>query len=165
MNNCVRGYAPLPDDRGYELAEGDVVTVSLGVHIDGYAVISSQTIHVQLSPSPALGPVADAVCALHYAVKGIINELSTGSTAQVHDILREAMDIFGVSVVQGSTLRRIRRFLVGQSTIEELDGKAIDVSLPVSNAELSVLPGEVYLLDLAVSTGSGMVTPQDLQGD
>ena len=161
----MRGYAPLLDDRGYELAQGDVVTISMGVHIDGYAVVSSQTIHVQLSPSPAVGPVADAVCALHYAVKGIISELSTGSTAQIHDILREAADTFGVTIVQGSTLRRIRRFLVGQSTIEELDGKAIDLSLPVSNAELSVLPGEVYFLDLAISTGSGMVTPQDLQGD
>lgn len=161
----MRGYAPLPDDRGYELAQGDIVTVSMGVHIDGYAVISSQTIHVQLSPSPAVGPVADAVCALHYVVKGIINEVSTGSTAQVHDILREAVDTFGVSVVQGSSLRRIRRFLVGQSTIEELDEKAIDLSLPVSTAELPVLPGEVYFLDLAVSTGAGIVTPLDSQRD
>jgi methionine aminopeptidase len=156
-NNCVSGYAPLPDDQGYVLAEGDVVTVAMGVHIDGYAVLSSQTTHVQSTHSPASGPVANAVCALHYAVRGIINELSTGSAGQIHDILREVTDTFGVSVVQGSQLRRIRRFLVGQSTIEELDEKAIDLTLLVSNEELSVIPGEVYLLDLAISTASGMV--------
>jgi metalloprotease ARX1 len=162
VNNCVRGYAPLADDQTYVLAEGDIVTVSLGVHVDGYAVLSSQTIHIQSSPFPALGPVADAVCALHYAVKGIMNELSTGSTAQIPDILREAVDTFGVSVVQGSHLRRIRRFLIGQSTIEELDGKVLDLTLPVSNAGATVVPGEVYCLDLAISTGSGEVPPPKL---
>lgn len=161
-NNCVRGYTPLPDDHGYVLVEGDVVTVAMGVHIDGYAVHSSQTIHVKSAPSPASGPVADAVCALHYAVRGIINELSTGSTGQIHDVLREAVDTFGVSIVQGSQLRRVRRFLVGQSTIEELDEKAMELSLPASNEELSVVPGEVYLLDLAISTASGMVHAHSL---
>src|SRR5436190_12409571 len=109
VNNCIRWYSPLPDEEGYILSEGDVVTVSLGVHIDGYAVLSSQTLHVQSIPSPATGPVADAVCALHYAVKGILNELSTGSTTEIQQVVRESLETFDVKLVEASCLRRIRR--------------------------------------------------------
>jgi metalloprotease ARX1 len=155
VNNCVRWYSPLPDEDSYTLNDGDVVTVSLGVHIDGYAVVSTQTIHVQFTPAPATGPVADAVCALHFATRGVINVLSTGSTAQVETLVKEALDTFGVNVVEGSCLRRIRRFLVGQTTVEEKHGKILEFgeSTPVFVVE----KGEVYLLDLAISTGSGKV--------
>ena len=155
VNSCIRWYSPLPDEEGYILAEGDVITVSLGVHIDGYAVLSSQTIHIQSSPAPTTGIVADAVCALHYATKGIVNELSTGSTSQIQDILKEALETYGVNVVEGSCLRRIRRFLVGQTTIEERKGKVLEFGK--KNEDFTVQPGEVYLLDLAVSTGTGKV--------
>ena len=156
VNSCVRWYSPLPDEVGYILCEGDVVTVSLGVHIDGYAVISSQTIRVQSSPSPITGPVADATCALHYATKGIINSISTGSASQFQGVLQEALDTFGVHVVEGSCLRRIRRFLTGQTTIQERHAKVLEFGDPVTE-EWSVSPGEVYLLDLAISTGTGKV--------
>lgn len=155
VNNCIRWYSPLPDEEGYVLAEGDIVTLSLGVHIDGYAVISSQTIHVRSSPAPATGPVADATCALHFITRGIVNTLSTGSTMQIQDILREGLETFGVNVVEGSCLRRVRRFLVGQQTIEEFHPKVLEFGSP--NQEFSILPGEVYLLDLAISTGTGHV--------
>jgi metalloprotease ARX1 len=129
--------------------------VSLGVHIDGYAVVSSQTIHVQSTPAPATGPVADAVCALHFATRGIINTLSTGTTAHIEDVLKESLETYDVKVVEGSCLRRIRRFLVGQTTIEERNGKVLEFG--DSNPEWTVDEGEVYLLDLAISTGTGMV--------
>jgi metalloprotease ARX1 len=155
VNGCIRWYSPLSDEEGYVLVEGDIVTVSLGVHIDGYAVVSSHTVHVQSTPSPATGVVADAVCALHYATKGIMNELSTGSTSHIQDVLKEALETFGVNVVEGSSLRRIRRFLVGQATIEERCGKAIEFG--DKNEDFIIEPGEVYLLDLAISTGTGKV--------
>lgn len=157
VNSCIRGYSPLPGDEGYILSEGDVVTISLGVHVDGYAVISSQTIDVQTTPAPATGVVADAVCALHFATKGIINVLSTGSASQIQGILSQALDTFGVSVVEGSCLRRIRRFLVGQSTVEERNGKVLKFG--DENDDFIIQPGEVYLLDLAISTGTGKVPP------
>ena len=152
----MRWYSPLPDEVGYILAEGDVVTVSLGVHIDGYAVLSSQTVRIQSTPSPTTGPIADATCALHYATKAIINTLSTGTTSQIQSLLQEALDTLGGNVVEGSCLRRIRRFLTGQTTIQERDAKVIELGEPISE-EWTVSPGEVYLLDLAISTGSGVV--------
>jgi len=157
VNPCVRGYSPLPDEEGgYVLTEGDVVTVSLGVHIDGYAVVSSQTIHVQSTPAAATGPVADATCALHFITKGILNSVSTASITTIQDILTEGLETFGVSVVEGSCLRRIRRFLIGQPTIEELHPKLLEFSSSSpTQQDFNILPGEVYLLDLAISTGTG----------
>jgi methionine aminopeptidase len=138
------------------LTEGDVVTVSLGVHIDGYAVLSSQTIRIQASPSPTTGPIADATCALHYAINGIINILSKGTVSQLELVLQDALETFGVHVVEGSCLRRIRRFLAGQTTIQERHSKVLEFGEPVME-EWGVAPGEVYLLDLAISTGPGKV--------
>jgi methionine aminopeptidase len=134
-----------------------VVTISLGAHIDGYSVLSSQTIRVISTPEPAVGPVADAVCALHLATKGIINTLSTGTTTQIQDVVKEALSSYKVNVVDGSNLRRIRRFLVGQTTVEERNAKVLEFG--EKNDEWTVSPGEVYLLDLAVSTGTGKVFP------
>lgn len=155
VNNCIRWYAPLSIEDGYILAEGDVVTISLGVQIDGYSVSSSQTIRVLSSPSPATGPIADAVCALHFATKAVINTISTGTTTEIQDLVKEALSSYGVKAVEGSTLRRIRRFLVGQTTIEERNAKVLEFGEP--NDEWTVSPGEVYVLDLAISTGSGKV--------
>ena len=155
VNNCVRWYSPLTDGEGYTLQEGDIVRISLGVHVDGYAVLSSQTIHVQSSPAPVTGPVADAVCALHYATRAVMNALSVGTGKDIEEVVKEACGTFGVNVVEGSCLRRIRRFLVGQSTVEERSGKVLkfgDV-----NEEFSIVPGEVYLVDIAMSTGAGKV--------
>lgn len=157
VNRCVRWYSPLPYEEGYVLCEGDVASVSLGVHIDGYSVLSTQTIRVQTIPSPTTGPIADAICALHFATKAIINLLSTGSTSQIELVLHEALDTFGLHIVEGSHLRRVRRFLIGQSTIQEKDSKIIEFGAP--NSDFTVLPGEVYLLDLAISTGAGKVFP------
>jgi methionine aminopeptidase len=134
-----------------------VATISLGVHIDGYSVLSSQTIRVISTPEPAVGPVADAVCALHFATKGIINTLSTGTTTQIQDVVKEALSSYKVNVVDGSNLRRIRRFLVGQTTVEERNAKVLEFG--EKNDEWTVSPGEVYILDLAVSTGTGKVFP------
>jgi len=156
VNNCIRWYSPLLDEEGYVLAEGDVVTVSLGVQIDGYSVISSHTIRMQSVPTPATGPVADATCALYFITRGIVNMLSTGSITRLQEIVREGLETFGVSVVEGSCLRRVRRFLVGQSTIEELHPKVIEFGSQ-SNSSFNIAPGEVYLLDLAISTGTGQV--------
>lgn len=156
VNSCVRWFSPLPDEVGYVLAEGDVVTVSLGVHIDGYAVLSSQTIRVQSSPSPTVGPIADATCALHYATKAIINTLSMGTLSQIQSVLQEAVDTYDVQFVEGSCLRRIRRFLIGQTTIQERHAKVLEFGEPLTE-DWVVTPGEVYLLDLAVSTGTGKV--------
>jgi len=136
--------------------EGDVVTVSLGVHIDGYAVISSQTIRTHTTPSPTTGTIADATCALHYASKAIINTLSTGTTSQMQLLVQEALETFGVHITEGSCLRRIRRFLTGQTTIQERHPKVLEFDEPITE-EWSASPGEVYLLDLVISTGTGKV--------
>src|SRR5277367_2492472 len=74
---------------------------------------------------------------------------------QIQDILREGLATFRVNVVEGSCLRRIRRFLVGQPTVEEFHPKVLEFGSP--NQEFNILPGEVYLLDLAISTGTGQV--------
>ena len=155
VNSCVRWYSPLSDGEGYTLQEGDIVTISLGVHVDGYAVLSSQTIHIQSSPAPVTGPVADAVCALHYATRAIMNAASVGTVKDIEEVVREACGTFGVNVVEGSCLRRIRRFLVGQSTIEERNGKVLEFG--DVNEDFSIVPGEVYVLDIAISTGTGKV--------
>lgn len=89
-----------------------------------------------------------------------MNALSAGTVKDIEEVVKEACATFGTTVVEGSCLRRIRRFLVGQSTVEEHSGKVLEFG--DTNKEFPIVPGEVYLLDLAISTGTGKVSPVHL---
>ena len=79
MNQLLNGFSPeIDDEREFFLNQGDVVTISLGVHIDGYTSQVSHTL-VIYPPSadakpegPLLGSNADALCACHLATESVV---------------------------------------------------------------------------------------------
>ncbi|ORY75809.1 peptidase M24, structural domain-containing protein [Protomyces lactucae-debilis] len=194
VNNCLGGYAPMEEEGAYILQAGDLVKVSLGVHIDGYTAKACHTMLVtQGQQSEAIqGPVADvtvATCAATEAVTRLLAQAQPPSAledtqsvtlAQLRSLVEACAAAFDVRVCEGSKVRRLRRFLVGQATVEE---EALDendrpkqitwvyrpVTAPAQTSAdrlqaeeeetTQVSPGEVWLLDLAFSTGKGAVRP------
>ena len=43
VNNCVGHYSPLPAEDKIVIAEGDLVKIDLGVHVDGYVAVVAHT--------------------------------------------------------------------------------------------------------------------------
>ncbi|KAK9452281.1 uncharacterized protein V1518DRAFT_410817 [Limtongia smithiae] len=139
VNNCVWGYAPNEREGAYVLVDGDVAKISFGVHIDGYTVLVSHTVIAlpnimpvdQLGPS--IGGIADVICASYVAnraVTGLLGTIlySTTSATPVNGLRIKALvesvaNTFHVKIVPGSQVRRVKRFLVGQDTVSEVDVK------------------------------------------
>lgn len=174
VNNALSGYSPM--DSPYILQVGDVVKVSLGAHIDGYTAKGCHV--VVITPPNAQGPLvskpANAVVATYYAVESVVKLLAAANISNVvdakkiRDLVDECASTFHVSVVEGSRVRRIKRYLVGQARVEE-DALGADQPKQVEwqrhipgtpafeDDDFVVEQGEAWLIDIAMSTGSGKV--------
>ena len=61
VNNCVGHYSPLLSEDKVVLAEGDLVKIDLGVHVDGYVAVVAHTLLCTDGDAPMDGRKAD-VC-------------------------------------------------------------------------------------------------------
>lgn len=155
VNELINGFSPEIDDtKGdqYVFKAGDVVTISCGVHIDGYASNISHTIVIypinqienNQPHAPLLGGNADAIVATHIAIETLVALLGLSLTPekipdslklsgnqitgnQIRSIVESIADSFNCTVVPGSKVRRIRRFLAGQAEgiVAERDFKGV----------------------------------------
>ncbi|ODQ68259.1 Creatinase/aminopeptidase [Nadsonia fulvescens var. elongata DSM 6958] len=147
-NGFVFGVAPEEEDlfQGGQLVAGDIVKITLGVHIDGYTAQVSHTQAIvddedaQSVNTPLTGGHADAVCAAYLATEAVIallgsalyptilsaNNVSNITGHNIRSVVETVAKSFNVQVVPGSRVRRVRRFLAGQNTVvEEKDFKGV----------------------------------------
>lgn len=194
VNNCLGGYAPTDEASAYVIQAGDLIKVSLGVHLDGYTTKVCYTILVAegQATQATQGIAADVIVAAHIATEAVmrmlaqaippsaLEEKSGVTLSQLRQLVEACAAAYGVRVCEGSKVRRIRRFLVGQATVEEeaLDEHdrpkqvswtyrpktapaqtSADRLMAEEEATTTVNPGEVWLVDLSFSTGKGAVRP------
>lgn len=153
VNQLVNGFSPeIDDEREFFFNEGDVLTISLGVQIDGYTSQVSHTLVIYPPSSedkskpagPLLGNNADALCACHLATESVVvllgcalspeklpanlkNSNNTITGTQIRQLVDAIADSFNCIVVPGSKIRRVRRFLAGQAEgiVAERDFKGV----------------------------------------
>ncbi|EEB05464.1 ribosomal export complex protein Arx1 [Schizosaccharomyces japonicus yFS275] len=192
VNNCARGYSPAVNaevDDSYVLQIGDVVKIAMAFHIDGYTASLAHTIVITPQPTPGMGPYigpgADAICAAHFAADGVTKLLGSANAAnpitpsRIRAIVEEAAAQFHVHVCPGSRVRRIKRFLVGQTNVEDYVADGADLKHSVewpkpeeeelkekqqaakgdddlagleNTDEWSVMPQEAWLIDISMSS-------------
>ncbi|CCE79557.1 Piso0_001631 [Millerozyma farinosa CBS 7064] len=143
LNEIVGNFSPEIDDKAlYTFTPGDILSVTLGVHIDGYTANVSHTLVIyppgklvgdEIKPEgPLLGTKADAICAAHIAAEVVTSLLGTAFSPeklpeglrtagnkvggeQIRRVVDAIAASFNCVVVPGSKVRRIRRFLAGQA--------------------------------------------------
>jgi metalloprotease ARX1 len=155
VNDLVVGYSPeLSNDESSNLIfkAGDIVTINLGCHIDGYTSNLAHTIVIfpqgPTPPGPLLGQSADVVCASYLATETITTLLACSLTPEkipnsllnnsnsntkqitgslIRNIVNSIAESFNCIVVPTSKVRRIRRFLAGQAegVVAERDFKGV----------------------------------------
>ena len=151
INNILSGYSPeLNDINNSYLQVGDIVTINLGCHIDGYTSNLAHTIVIYPnisngSPGPLLGESSDAIIASYLATEAVItllacsltpekipneliengNKVVTGS--MIRKLVNSIAQSYNCIVVPTSKVRRIRRFLAGQAegVVAERDFKGV----------------------------------------
>lgn len=144
VNEYVSNVSPEANAEPTTFQAGDIVTISLGAHIDGYTALASHTLVIyppgvlidnELKPEgPLLGSKADALVACNIATRAVIAllglslkpemiawipELQNQSNIITGSMIRQVVDeiarSFHCVVVPGSKVRRVRRFLSGQA--------------------------------------------------
>lgn len=170
------------------LKPGDVVKITLGVHIDGYTSEVSHTMVIypvvvneagaNVPAGPLLDVKADAVAATHIAMETVVALLSCALTPEklpssfgtsvTGHIIRLVVDTivrsYNCAVVPGSRVRRIRRFLAGQNEGIVAEKEYKGVIWTESHQEAQLL-SNTEVKDLSVATNSKAVTPSAVPVD
>lgn len=126
------------------LRAGDIIKISLGVHVDGYTSQVSHTMVIypvdetlpsdqRVPTGPLLGGKADAIAATHIAMDTVVALLACALTPEkipasltlngqnqitggvIRNVVDKIAQSYNCCVVPGSRVRRIRRFLAGQN--------------------------------------------------
>ena len=80
VNNVVCHYSPLAADPDTVLAEGDLVKIDLGAHIDGYiAVVGHSLVVGATSDKVVTGRRADVIMAAHLASEAALRTFRPGN--------------------------------------------------------------------------------------
>mmetsp|Transcript_29132 Transcript_29132/g.98235 ORF Transcript_29132/g.98235 Transcript_29132/m.98235 type:complete len:409 (-) Transcript_29132:95-1321(-) len=160
VNECVCHNSPLESDANVDppLAEGDVVKLDVGCYVDGYIAVAAHTLIVgaAFSPeAPLTGPRADAFVAAHICGEVATKLLRPGNTnSQITAAVAQVTKALGVSAVAGVLCHRMKRFVVDGNKVILLRD---DVEHKVETQTFEA--GEVYSVDIAMSTGDGKPRP------
>lgn len=177
-NDFVSGIAPEEHDtfQGSIVNPGDVIKVTLGVHIDGFTVMAGHTVIIreQADSEPVVGHEANAVIGAFLATEAVVSLLSSAisenhplrasyhsiSGSLLRSVVEEIASTFGLLVVPGSRIMRIKRFVAGQPTVQanlpsvqwkphtEEDKSKLYAEL---DNEFVATPGHTYTIDIQMA--------------
>jgi curved DNA binding protein len=161
-NEYVAHLAPLESDpeAKIELKQGDLVRIELGAHVDGYV---SQVAHTVVVGATAETPVtdrkADVLMAANLCTEAAVRLIKPGNTnKQVAGSLSKLAAEFDCKPVEGMVTYQVQRNV--------LDGpKSIVLNAPADQhvEEQTFEQGEVYTVDILVSTGEGKLKNSDVR--
>jgi curved DNA binding protein len=158
INNCAAHYSPLTEDDGAILSSGDVITVQIGAHIDGYAAMAATTEVVRAARdddpvSVPAGPKADAIVAAYTAAQAVLRVMRPGRTNdQVTEVIAAVAKDFDVQPLEGVLSHLVKRYVVDGSKVV-LNRRDIEGGTRVEKWEFE--ENEVYAIDIVMSTGTG----------
>jgi methionine aminopeptidase len=136
------------------LAEGDVVKIDLGVHIDGFIAVVAHTAIVGTSASLTPEQVAvrnNVISAAYTAAEVAVRTLKPGNTNhQVTQAIKEVADAFDVRPISGTLMHQMKQYVIDGNKMILLREE------PEQKVETCTFEsGEVYAIDIAMSSGEG----------
>jgi curved DNA binding protein len=171
VNDVVCNHSPLSSEELPPLAEGDIVKLDLGCHIDGYISVAAHTIVVPAGPGeepasvdPDLGNVA--VAAYHSMLVAAHGMKAGASNAEVTAAVQRVAAAYGVTPIASVRMHQMKRFVIDgvkevalrDPTPDEMANEG-EEKLPACEFEQN----EVYAVDVAMSTGDGKAKPGELR--
>ena len=100
VNNCICHFSPLVSEADVVLADGDVVKIDMGAHIDGFIAVVAHTVVVGASAeNPVVGRKADALLAAHLASEAALRLVKPGNdTYEVTETVSKIGEAFDCKV-------------------------------------------------------------------
>ncbi|KAL0206181.1 hypothetical protein P9112_001488 [Eukaryota sp. TZLM1-RC] len=102
INNQVNYVSPIKGD-DITIKEGDMVKVYLAAQFNGISAQAGQTKVVVSNPeTPVTGPMADAICAVHFVSEAVHRMLRPGvKNSDIQEMIRRVSSQFDCAPVQG----------------------------------------------------------------
>lgn len=161
VNEVAGHFSPMKQDT-MTIKAGDLVKIDLGVHIDGFITQAAQTIVCPGEDGKvekATGAKADVTLAAWTAAEAALRKIEVGANNNaVTEVIKQCADEFkvnGVTGVLGHQLKRNcidgKRTVINRENPEQGEGKFEKV------ANHTFKEGEVYCLDVMMSSGEGKV--------
>ncbi|KAG1662560.1 hypothetical protein FOA52_003939 [Chlamydomonas sp. UWO 241] len=154
INSVVGHFCPLADDATV-LAEGDLIKIDLGVHIEGFIATQATT---QVVTSGAVnGKQADLIAATRTCFDAALRLIRPGKkVAEVAPVLHKIAEAYGCSLVEGVMSHEMKRYII--------DGNKCVLNRPTPEQKVEDVEfeeNEVYAIDIVLSTGEGKPKIQD----
>jgi curved DNA binding protein len=159
VNECVGQFSPLKSESRV-LAEGDVVKVDLGVHIDGLIALAAHTIVLGASAErPVTGAHADVIAAAHAAAEVALRLIKPGNkNADVTAAVEKVAEAFGVRAVAGVQMLQLQQFVLEGPKRVALRG---DKGEADAVKDCVFAADEAYAVDVCFSSGEGKPMEKD----
>lgn len=149
VNNVCGNYSPLESEDAVVLADGDVVKVTLGTHVDGF--IAEAGVTVVCGGGAIEGRKADVITAVTKAAEAAHRLLRPGNKgSQVTDAVTKIAAAYKVNAVEGVLSHDLKRFVIDGNKV--IIGKSTP-EFKVEECEFE--ENEVYSIDIMMSTGEG----------
>lgn len=152
VNSVVGHYCPLADD-ATTLADGDVVKIDLGAHIDGWIAVVGHTLVI----GPVAGRDADLLAGAATAMEAALRCVRPGKKlTAVAPVLEQVAAAYGLHVVEAVLSHKLSQFVI--------DGDKCLLSRHVDDGTGAPPPkddgdvfeeNEAWAVDVVLSTGDG----------
>lgn len=155
VNNCICHYSPLFSEPDTILANGDMVKIDMGAHIDGFIAVVAHTCVVGIGSDAvqASGKQADVMTAAHLASEAALRLVKPGNdTYAVTDAVQKVAESFGCKPVEGMLSHQLEQNKIdGDKTIIQNPTESQRKEHDKYDFELH----EVYAVDVLISSGDG----------
>merc|ERR1719309_1324768 len=155
-NNCICHYSPLNSEPDSTLADGDLVKIDMGAHIDGFiATVAHSFVIGASAENPVTGRKADVMMAAHLASEAALRLVKPGNeNLEVTETINKVADAFECKPVDGMVSHQLEQNRIdGDKTILHSLTEAQSKEHDTSNFEVH----EVYGVDVLISTGEGTI--------
>merc|ERR1711953_662788 len=160
VNNCICHFSPLVSETDVILADGDMVKIDMGAHIDGFIAVVAHSLVVGSSASnPATGKKADALLAAHLCSEAALRLVKPGNeTYEVTETVSKIAESFDCKPVEGMLSHQLEQNRIdGEKTIIQNPSEA--QRKEHEKFEFSV--HEVYAVDVLITSGEGLGREKD----
>jgi curved DNA binding protein len=151
VNHICGHFSPLKEE-SYTLKEGDVVKIDLGTHIDGYISQGAYTIVSRKNREEKVtGRKADVITAAHTALQAAIRTFKAeNKNHQVTAMIKKSAEAFETQPLESVFSSKQKKHLI--DTVDSIANR----HQPEQRVdEYTFQPGDVFYLDILVSTGEG----------
>lgn len=151
VNEICGHFSPLKEE-SRKLADGDLVKIDLGCHIDGFVSQVAHTIVIGAAADKKVtGKKADVIVAARKCFDAALRLIKEGNVnTQVTKMIGQISTVFKANPLEGVLSHRVKKHMI--------DGDDVIISKETNEQKVDehkFEKNEVYVIDILLSTGEG----------